>query len=411
MIVTDSLSIDGGSSRVALGSAIALAERGTHVTVFAASGQASPELAACANVDIVCTNQPDALGSSNRLAGALRGIWNRKAYAAMKRLLASLDPARTIVHYHGWTKALSSSVVGSAVRAKFPVVISLHEYFTACPTGCLYLHRDRQICTLAPMSAACIVKDCDSRSYVFKIYRVVRQLVARAFARIPTAIVDYITVSELSRRIIEPLLPIGRRFYSVDNPIDAERADRVSAELNDTFVFIGRLSAEKGGALLAEAARDAGVKALFIGDGPDRDAIVRANPDAELAGWLEPAEVAVRLRTARCVVVPSLWYETMGLVVLEAAALGIPTIVADGTAPRDLIVAGETGLAFERGNVQSLAARLRECADPGLVERMSRAAYDAFWRKPPTLGRHADRLLDVYRSILGAAGRPETVGV
>jgi glycosyltransferase involved in cell wall biosynthesis len=254
------------------------------------------------------------------------------------------------------------------------------------------------------MSAACIRTDCDSRSYAFKLYRVVRQVVQRTLGRMPQGIADFITVSEFSRRVLEPRLPAVRRMYAVDNPVDAVRGPRVAAERNQTFAFVGRLSPEKGGVLLAEAARIAGVRVVFIGDGPDRAEIERVNPDAVVTGWLDRAGVRAQLCEARVAVVPSLWYETLGLVVLEAAALGVPAIVSDGTAPRDLITHGETGLGFERGNAPALATRLRACVDDGLVERMSIAAYDGYWRSPPTMGRHVQRLLATYGEVLARLG-------
>jgi glycosyltransferase involved in cell wall biosynthesis len=402
VIVTDSLAIDGGSARVALGSALALAESGLRVTVFAAAGEPSAELAACKNVRIVSTNQGEALASTNLIAGALQGLWNRSASSRMDALLATLDPERTVVHAHGWTKALSASVLGSVTRAKFPLVVTLHEYFTACPTGCLYLHRDQKVCTLKPMSAACVLKNCDSRSYAFKLYRVVRQALQRKFAAIPRSVTAYITVSNFSRRVIEKFLPAGSRFFAVDNPVDAERGPRVEAESNASFVFLGRVSAEKGGALLAEAARKAGVSAVFVGDGPEREELARLNPDAEFTGWLDHAGVIAKLRGARCIVVPSLWYETLGMVVLEAAALGIPAIVPTGTAAFDLVDPGVSGLTFERGNAGDLASQLRRCADDELVEKLSRSAYAGYWSKPPTMHVHADRLLAAYHAILGS---------
>jgi glycosyltransferase involved in cell wall biosynthesis len=409
VVVTDSLSIDGGSSNVALRSAVALARMGMQVTVFAASGEAGPELLGTQNLRVISTGQGDALGASNRLLGALRGLWNAKAYREMSKLLASLDPTVTVVHLHGWTKALSSSVVASVVHARFRIVLTLHEYFTACPVGCFYLHRDKQVCTLKPMSLACILKDCDSRSYAFKLYRVVRQAVQLTFGRIPSGIAHYITVSAFSRRVIEPMLPKRRIMYAVDNPVDVPREARACAELNEHVVFVGRLSAEKGGALLAEAARIAGLQVLFIGEGPERSAIERANPDARFSGWLDRDGVTAALRGARCVVVPSLWYETLGLVVLEAAALGIPAIVPNGTAARDLIVAGQTGLVFSRGDVSELVTVLRASTDDALIERMSRAAYELFWKRPPTMRAHVDGLLAAYRGVLGDVAPLESV--
>jgi glycosyltransferase involved in cell wall biosynthesis len=405
VIVTDSLAVDGGSSKVALTSARALAASGVQVTVFAASGEASAELAACPNLRLVTTGQGDALASGNRIAGALRGIWNGAAYARMTALLATLDRSRTVVHVHGWTKALSSSVVAAVVRAKFPIVMTMHEYFVRCPTGCLYLHRDRAVCTLAPMSMACITKDCDSRSYAFKLYRVLRQFVARTAGAIPRGALHFITVSSFSERVLAGLLPPKRRFHRVDNPVDAVRDERISAANSDTFVFVGRLSPEKGGLLLAEAAKDAGVAVTFIGDGPERAAIEAANPAATVTGWLDRDGVAAQLRGARAIVVPSLWYETLGLVVLEAAALGIPAVVARDTAPADLVRDGWTGMLFRRGDRGQLAAALRALRDDATVERMSRAAYATFWTAPPTSGEHVSRLRSVYDDVLAGTAR------
>jgi glycosyltransferase involved in cell wall biosynthesis len=401
VVVVDSLNIDGGTAKVALGSAIGLANAGVPVTVFAASGRPGPELLACENLRIVSTEQPDVLKAGNKIAAAVRGIWNRRAYDAMTALLATLDPSRTIVHVHCWTKALSSSVVASAVRAKFPVVQTVHEYFNACPTGCFYLHREREICTLKPLSLRCVLTDCDSRSYAVKLYRVARQWVTHRFGKIPGGIREYFTVSEFSRRVVEPFLPVARRMHAIGNPVEVAREPRVPASRNRAFAFVGRLSAEKGPTLLAEAARIAGVDVVFIGDGPERAAIERANPAATITGWLDPAGVAARVREARCVVVPSMWYETFGLVVLEAAACGIPAIVPTETAPSDLIVPGETGLAFPRADTERLADALRVMSDDATVERMGLAAYTAYWADPPTMAAHVDRLVAAYRDVIG----------
>lgn len=402
VVVADGLVVDGGTAKVALDSALALAERGLRVTVFGAYGEPGRALAEHPNVRIVSTGQTHALASPNPLGGSLRLIWNRRAQREMTALLRTLDPARTVVHVHCWTKALSSSVVASIVRSRFPAVMTLHEYFTACPTGCLYLHRHRKVCTLKPMSLACIRTNCDSRSYAYKLYRVVRHAVQRTFGRIPGGIREFITVSDFSRRVIEPHLPARRRMFAVNNPAPAERGARVAAEANGAFVFLGRLSPEKGGVLLARAALKAGAKVTFVGDGPERDAIRRANPDARITGWLDAAGVAAELRAARALVVPSLWFETFGLVVLEAAALGVPAVVPDGTAVRDLIVPGETGIAFERGDVASLTAALRELAGDATVARLSRGAYDTFWSAPPTMDAHVERLLATYGDVLAA---------
>ncbi len=71
---------------------------------------------------------------------------------------------------------------------------------------------------------------------------------------------------------------------------------------------------------------------MFIGDGPLRP--IEAT-GARVTGWLSAEDVQRELEHARCLVFPSLWYETYGLVVNEAAARGIPAIVSDYQPPQN----------------------------------------------------------------------------
>ena len=108
---------------------------------------------------------------------------------------------------------------------------------------------------------------------------------------------------------------------------------------------------------------------------------------------------------ARALVMPALWYETQGLVVEEAAALGVPSVVSDGCAASEAVLHGETGLHFRLGSVTELAAALRRLVDDTtLAPRLGQCAYDRFWRDPPTLASHAQDLLRVYQGILSRAG-------
>ncbi len=58
---------------------------------------------------------------------------------------------------------------------------------------------------------------------------------------------------------------------------------------------------------------------------------------------------------AAFVVVPSLWYETFGMVVLEAMACGRAVVVPQDSALAELVDAGRTGLHYESGDVEGLA--------------------------------------------------------
>ena len=68
-----------------------------------------------------------------------------------------------------------------------------------------------------------------------------------------------------------------------------------------------------------------------------------------------------------------------------------------------------TGLWFKSGDVEALAEALAKIRDDALVARMSRAAYDDYWRAPLTLESHVERLLTIYAE-LASPRRPAEVG-
>jgi glycosyltransferase involved in cell wall biosynthesis len=110
--------------------------------------------------------------------------------------------------------------------------------------------------------------------------------------------------------------------------------------------------------------------------------------------------VKQELSGARALIFPSLWYETEGLVVLEAAALGVPAVVADSSAARDLVIDGETGLYFRGGDEKALQTVMARLQDDQLVRRLGRAAYVNYWNSPRSLEHHVADLEEVYAQVL-----------
>src|SRR5882757_10833220 len=81
-------------------------------------------------------------------------------------------------------------------------------------------------------------------------------------------------------------------------------------------------------------------------------------PQARFTSWLGAEDIRRHMRTARALVFPPLWYETLGLVVVEAAAAGVPAIVADGCAATEYIRDGVNGLHFTHGSVEALSDQM-----------------------------------------------------
>jgi glycosyltransferase involved in cell wall biosynthesis len=401
VVINDFAHINGGASAVAVASAGGLARHGHHVTFFSAVGPADPGLER-SGVEVICTGQRKIIAEPNRLRAIGQGLWNTVASRALRRCLEPMSRDDTIIHLHSWTKALSSSVLRTGFDLGYKVVCTLHDYNVACPNGALFDFRSLSPCHLRPMSLSCIACNCDPRRFSHKLWRVTRQAVQEGIGGLPGRIDAFVTVSGFSREILQPYLPDRAHVFEVPNPISAHLEPPVDVGANREFAMVAWMSSEKGVALFARAARDCGAPALFVGDGPARNHISSLYPEAVITGWVPQAELGGYLARARALVFPSLCYETQGLVVLEAAARGIPAVVSEDCAAREIVVDGVTGLLFKGGSVPDLSAALDRLRDDAFVRHLGRAAYERFWENPPTVERHVEGLELVYKTVLGA---------
>src|SRR5262249_47232369 len=149
---------------------------------------------------------------------------------------------------------------------------------------------------------------------------------------------------------------------------------------------------EKGVRQLAAAARQTNLPVTFVGDGPLLEETRSLGSPVHCTGWLDPMGVDAVLRQARALVFPSTWYETGGLVVLEALARGIPVLVSRQTAPADFVIDGANGFLIDPTNGRDLQARMQALANDAAAQHMGREAYDRYWAAPQTLDVHVANL-------------------
>jgi glycosyltransferase involved in cell wall biosynthesis len=190
------------------------------------------------------------------------------------------------------------------------------------------------------------------------------------------------------------------------------RAELGIAESATLFLYLGRLKRDKGVLDLARAfalcaGEDASSRLLMIG--PDEDRLL---PEVEricagcrarlhVAGYSGEPERYLAASDVLCL--PS-YREGFGVVILEAAAAGLPAVGSRIYGITDAIVEGETGLLFEAGDVQQLALCLRTLAgDAKLRSRMGLAARERALRDFAE-ERLTGALLALYRQLL--ADRP-----
>jgi glycosyltransferase involved in cell wall biosynthesis len=409
VIISDFGSVNGGAAKVAIESARGLAEAGVEIVFACAVGPVSGRLDhPLITVERFAGEEVWQVGG--KFAAARQGVWNGRAHRFLGELLARQPRGRTLVHLHQWTKAFSPAAIAAAGESGLPVAVTMHDYFSFCPVGGYFDFRANAVCRRKPMSLSCIAANCDRASYPHKLVRVARQLGSdRAMGRLDAPL--FIHVSEFARRFAEPFLPRQARHLVIENMMEAPKLPPADVARNRHVVFVGRLTVEKGVLALARAARQAGVPLRLVGDGDDevKAAIARLDPAAEITEWRDAEAVLAELRGARCLVAPSLWYETGPLTVVEAMAQGVPAVLPRTTGAAGRIRDGIDGLLFEAAEPAGLVAALRALQDGALAERLGRSAYEAYWANPPTLARHVEALLQGYRRAL--AGRsPAALG-
>lgn len=394
IIVNDYSYINGGAGEIAVFTAIALAERGHKVVFFTAVDGDCVYLRDNTKIKIVCTNQYDILNNPNRLSAIAQGIWNLKAAKAFGELLDGFSSRDTIIHVHSLQKAISTSILPVARKRGFKVLYHYHDYGSVCPNLGLFNYPKQKICRHKPMSLACMLCNCDSRCYLHKIWRLLRQFVQIYFGGLPEKVDGGVFVSNFSKNILNKYVIKGQVIL---NPINIVTRYKVNAGSNKFALYIGRLSPEKNPVMLAKAAKELNVPVVFIGSGTCMGSIQKVNPSAICTGWLDKENMLSYISQARYLVFPSLWYETQGLVVAEVMAYGIPVIVSDSCAATDFVNKDCNGLVFSNGNLESLKEAMEKMRDDKFVSELSENAYKSFMA---TSDKYITDIEKCYRDLL-----------
>lgn len=354
VVVNDFAYVQGGASKVAIDTANLLEKNGYRVHFF--TGQTNEKAAELnKNIHVISLEQPEALRDRNKLRGIKNGLYNKTAYQKLTDLLSNLNPDETIVHIHSWTKILSSSIFEACFKLGFKTVLTLHDYFAACPNGGFFNYRQNQICPLRAMGEECIKTNCDSRNYAFKLYRVWRQKIQNDIG-VLSKIENVIYISDLQWSVLESYFSNIKHAQKILNPIDTDANHVVKKHPDGPYIYVGRLSKEKGIMEFCEGVTMANVPAIVAGDGPLLKNLREKYPNIRFLGWQDHDMAISLMEKAKCLIFPSLWYEGEPLVPIEASRVGLPCIISDKSSSKEFI---QTGYIYDGNSVDSLAEAIK----------------------------------------------------
>lgn len=193
------------------------------------------------------------------------------------------------------------------------------------------------------------------------------------------------------------------------HPSKRDDAWRAKLGIGDRFAFlhVGRLAAEKGAHLIVEAYAEAvthlppdSTRLIIAGEGPARASLETSAPrDAIFLGFVERKHVLPAIYASCDAFCFASTTETLGLVILEAMACGLPVIAAPAGGVADHLKDGVNGIAYPANDVKAMAnAMVRLATDSPLRARMANAARET--AEGLSWTRELDRLAASYEEVL-----------
>lgn len=418
LIFNDYAHIEGGAGKVAIESARKLAENGHEVIFFSAVGPISRELSESPIKEVICLDQKDLLNSSNKLSSIISGIYNFSAVKKLKMLLSEWQP--DIAHFHGVSKALTWVLISVINSYRIPSVYTLHDFGLLCPNMGLYNFRTKKPCNLYEKGKAvkCLFTSCDKRSYFQKLWRYSRFHYTKDILRIYRKINGYIAVSNFVNDIFKNYLPANKEVKVIYNPVKIINTNSTAEAFSEiknlnnmknyktTFLYIGRLSAEKGIDLLLEAIKDLDAKLIIIGNGEMYElcndyADKIGKGKIEVLGWLEEGRIYNLMTQSEAIVLPSKVMETSGIIVKEAAGYYLPSIVPDQGGIIEFVIDGVNGLCFKSGNKNSLIKAMQKFIDDSTLSKKlginARKSYEDYLTKTV---KYIEDLENFYKEVI-----------
>ena len=353
-----------------------------------------------------CNDDIDDSSAAARAAAAANTIWSLRSRMELRRVLRRTRP--DVAHVHNTFSMLSPSVYGACKAEGVPVVQTLHNFRFFCP-GALFL-RDGKPCEecLDRSLLQSVRHRCYRGSFAATATLASMLALHRSIGTYRNHIDRYIALSHFAK---SKMLKggIAEREISV-KPNFVPDPPQAGSGGGGYVAYVGRLLEGKGADILVAAWRQLpSIKLKIVGDGALRAELEgiarRENLDIEFVGMQSRAAVLQAIANAALLVMPSVCYETFGLVIAEAFACGTPVLASRLGSMEELVDEGVTGRKFTAGDPAELAKGVRLMLADEVGLRRMRIQARAYFDKYLTESRNFAQLMKIYAAVIAEAGR------
>ncbi|WP_255286062.1 glycosyltransferase [Priestia megaterium] len=328
-----------------------------------------------------------------------------KEYFVFKRVLKKISP--DIVHFHNFFPLFSPSVYYACQDLKIPVIQTLHNYRLICPAATFM--RDNEVCEkcLSGSLINSIKYGCYRGSKVQTIPVANMIYINNMLKTWHSKVNYYITLTEFAqKKFIDYGLP---KEKVVVKPNFLDKSSNVSCSKENTILFVGRLSKEKGVDILIKAWKSLhdkqDYKLLIAGDGEERvklQKLAENQNDVKFLGKIPSDSVKELMGKSKYLVVPSRWYEGLPMTIVESYSAATPVICSKLGSLEEIVEDNVTGFHFKVSNHKDLALILEKAINISSsdYQHLSRKSLEAFKNK---YDKHINYkiLFNIYKKAVG----------
>ncbi|GAB3783995.1 glycosyltransferase [Spirosoma horti] len=347
----------------------------------------------------------DTIGESilSRFQLIYQTFHNSTSVLRVKEVINTFQP--DVVHVHNLFYVASPAILTAIRELKVPVVMTLHNYRLLCAGT--YLMREGAIpceeCVNKIIPLSGIRHSCHRNSRL-QSAQLTMTTSWHKLAGTWQHVDRYIALTEFARsRFLNSSLQLRSDQVVVKPNAISDMGYADSKSRGENFLFVGRLTTEKGIEVLLESLKHYPYKITLIGEGPLRKKVEEAAATMPTIQYLGPCSrdvIAEELKRCKALVVPSLWYEGLPTTILEAYSTGTPVLCSDQLNLNEIVKDRQTGFLFPVGNGKALAELISKIDQQQLLMDGLHQCARAFYERYYTPQQSYERLLSIYEEVV-----------
>ncbi|WP_276497268.1 glycosyltransferase family 4 protein [Pontibacter litorisediminis] len=347
---------------------------------------------------------------TDKLQAALGVVYNPQSANSIGKSIKAFKP--DVVHVHNFFPLVSPGVFWVCHKYNVPVVMTLHNYRLVCPSAVLYYDGKVQLENVQQtFPVKSILKGVYRGSRVETASVVLATGVHKLLGTWRDKVSKFIALTPGAAELFQNSSLRLRREQVRIKPNFTADPGMGAAIREDYFLYLGRLTEEKGIRTLLEAHGRKPFPLRIIGTGPLQglvEAYAAKNPKVEYQGFRQREEAMAQLKQARALIFPSEWLETFGMTAVEAFATGTPVIASKIGGGAHIVQHQQNGLHYTPGDAQELARQVELLQTlPDLARKLGHNARESYEQLYTPEANYLE-LLSIYEDAIQPAKQQAT---